>query len=106
VLAQPCIFQLRSPITGAGGLTQQFMANAPVTGIAAITAQHLPQAACATTTPWRAGCFSRRPAKCLTWGLSPRRGLSSNHKATFREKRLGEASMPRGWRGVYCELHE
>lgn len=69
VLAQPCIFQLRPPITGAGGLTQQFMANPPVTGIAAITAQHLPQAALCDHNALARRLFQQAPSQVLDLGL-------------------------------------
>ncbi|CAI8874018.1 hypothetical protein EMIT048CA2_280083 [Pseudomonas chlororaphis] len=52
-----------------------------------------PRRLCAATTPSRAGCLSKRPAKCLMFRLSPRRGLSSSHMATRNEKRLGSVTL-------------
>jgi hypothetical protein len=109
VLAQSRVFQLRPPVTGAGSLAQQFMANTPVTGIAAITAQHLPQPALRhyhTLTCW---LFQQTPGQVLDLRLVTQARVIEQPQGHFEGKPFG-GRRRRGCcgagEGFTAKLHE
>lgn len=62
----PAEFQLGAQVAGTRGLAQQLQADAPIAGAPQSRHSNWPRRLWAMTTPWRAGCLSRRPARRLT----------------------------------------